>query len=134
MPSLDLRQPQQFLFCKVEFYLHRHCTSRAHLLRLAKLYHAKPLDSILRMEYSIVITCANFQFVDLSSSRNIFVLGLSLYIGLVIPGWAVKNAVSIFLVIYLFSINFLTSCQERCKHISCYLFIYRFCISFLTAC
>ena len=40
MPSLDLRQPQQFLFCKVEFYLQHHYTSRAHLLRLAKLYHA----------------------------------------------------------------------------------------------
>ena len=50
-PSLDLRQPRQFLFCKVEFYLQRHYTSRAHLLRLAKLYHAKLLDSILRMEY-----------------------------------------------------------------------------------
>ena len=55
-PSLDLRQPQQFLFCKVEFYLQRHYTSRAHLLRLAKLYHAKHLDSILRMEYNIIQT------------------------------------------------------------------------------
>ena len=54
MPSLDLRQPRQLLFCKVEFYLQRHythATSRAHPLRLAKLYHAKPLDNILRMEY-----------------------------------------------------------------------------------
>ena len=51
-PSLDLRQPRQFLFCKVEFYLQRHYTSRAHLLRLAKLCHAKPLDSILRMEFN----------------------------------------------------------------------------------
>ena len=58
MPSLDLRQPRQFLFCKVEFYLQRHythTTSRAHPLRLAKLYHAKPLDNILQMEYIVVL-------------------------------------------------------------------------------
>jgi len=38
---------------------------------------------------------ANLQFVDLSSSRNVFVLGLSLYMGLVIPGWINSNPKSI---------------------------------------
>ena len=50
---LLLKRPYE---CNKEFTPARasHCTSRAHLLRQAKLYHAKPLDSILRMEYRAV--------------------------------------------------------------------------------
>uniref|UniRef100_A0A8C5QU29 Solute carrier family 23 member 1 n=1 Tax=Leptobrachium leishanense TaxID=445787 RepID=A0A8C5QU29_9ANUR len=34
---------------------------------------------------------SNFQFVDLNSSRNLFVLGFSLFSGLVIPTWLTQN-------------------------------------------
>ncbi|XP_063682846.1 solute carrier family 23 member 1-like isoform X2 [Bolinopsis microptera] len=33
---------------------------------------------------------SNLQFVDLTSSRNVFIIGVSLYIGLVVPMWAEK--------------------------------------------
>ncbi|KAL5254267.1 hypothetical protein ACHWQZ_G013898 [Mnemiopsis leidyi] len=33
---------------------------------------------------------ANLQFVDLTSSRNVFIIGVSLYIGLVVPMWSKK--------------------------------------------
>ena len=34
---------------------------------------------------------SNLQFVDLNSSRNLFVLGLSLMMGLSIPNWMATN-------------------------------------------
>ena len=34
---------------------------------------------------------SNLQFVDLNSTRNLFVLGFSIFIGLVVPKWVEEN-------------------------------------------
>jgi len=34
---------------------------------------------------------SNLQFVDLNSSRNLFILGVSLMLGLSVPDWTNKN-------------------------------------------
>ena len=39
---------------------------------------------------SIITTLSILQLVDLTSSRNVFIIGVSLYIGLVVPMWSEK--------------------------------------------
>ena len=34
---------------------------------------------------------SNLQFVDLNSQRNLFIIGLSIFIGLVVPKWVEAN-------------------------------------------
>ena len=41
------------------------------------------------MTHDLMTSCF-FQFVDLTSSRNIFVLGISVYMGIVVPMWSGK--------------------------------------------
>lgn len=36
-----------------------------------------------------------FQYADMNSSRNIFIFGFSMFTGLVIPNWILKNGKAI---------------------------------------
>ncbi|OQR78006.1 solute carrier family 23 member 2-like [Tropilaelaps mercedesae] len=51
------------------------------------------IGGIFMVMFSIVsaVGLSNLQFVDLNSSRNIFVLGASLFLGLCIPSWMANN-------------------------------------------
>ncbi|KAA0715132.1 Solute carrier family 23 member 1 [Triplophysa tibetana] len=39
--------------------------------------------------------CSNLQYTDMNSSRNIFIFGFSMFTGLVIPNWILKNPTAI---------------------------------------
>ncbi|KAI7802437.1 xan_ur_permease domain-containing protein isoform X1 [Triplophysa rosa] len=39
--------------------------------------------------------CSNLQYADMNSSRNIFIFGFSMFTGLVIPNWILKNPTAI---------------------------------------
>ena len=39
-------------------------------------------------KFQLDIKIVTFQFVDLTSSRNVFIIGVSMYTGLVVPLWA----------------------------------------------
>ena len=45
---------------------------------------------------------SNLQYVDLNSSRNLFIIGFSIFTGMMIPDWLEKNPGSIDTGIYLF--------------------------------
>ena len=38
-----------------------------------------------------MVGLSNLQFVDLNSSRNLFILGTSLLLGMAVPDWAKSN-------------------------------------------
>ena len=46
--------------------------------------------SVLGMVLAVGIS--NLQYVDLNSSRNLTIVGLSIFMGLVVPHWAKENA------------------------------------------
>jgi len=43
----------------------------------------------------LAVGLSSLQYVDLSSMRNLFVLGTSLFLGMVIPSWVSANSKSI---------------------------------------
>ena len=43
----------------------------------------------------LAVGLSSLQYVDLSSMRNLFVLGTSLFLGMVIPSWVKANEASI---------------------------------------
>lgn len=51
------------------------------------------IGGIFIVMFSVVsaVGLSNLQFVDLNSSRNLFVLGASLFLGLCIPSWVAEN-------------------------------------------
>ncbi|KAK3084819.1 hypothetical protein FSP39_019531, partial [Pinctada imbricata] len=44
---------------------------------------------------AISVGISNYQYVDLSSSRNLFIIGTSLFVGLTVPRWISQNSASV---------------------------------------
>ncbi|XP_038636961.1 xan_ur_permease domain-containing protein isoform X1 [Scyliorhinus canicula] len=55
------------------------------------------IGGMLMVMFGVIITAgiSNLQFVDMNSSRNILIFGFSIFSGLVIPNWMIKNPLAI---------------------------------------
>ncbi|XP_078076162.1 xan_ur_permease domain-containing protein isoform X2 [Mustelus asterias] len=55
------------------------------------------IGGMLMVMFGIIIAAgiSNLQFVDMNSSRNIFIFGFSMFSGMVIPNWMIKNPLAI---------------------------------------
>ncbi|GCB67042.1 xan_ur_permease domain-containing protein [Scyliorhinus torazame] len=55
------------------------------------------IGGMLMVMFGVIITAgiSNLQFVDMNSSRNIFIFGFSIFSGMVIPNWMIKNPLAI---------------------------------------
>ena len=76
-----------------------------------------------------MVGLSNLQFVDLNSSRNLFILGTSLLLGMAVPDWAKSNRQHIDTGMQYTRSNVSTNCLQQKINSTAFLFnsFYTFC-------